>query len=42
MQETYKLEFVNQKKMYDIEELNKLILQKAFARDLNTERMVAI
>jgi type I restriction enzyme S subunit len=38
--ETQKLEAVYQKKLYDLEELKKSILQKAFAGELETEKAV--
>ncbi len=40
--ETQKLEAVYQKKMDDLEELKKSILQKAFAGELETEKAVAV
>ncbi|MCZ2129920.1 MAG: restriction endonuclease subunit S [Bacteroidia bacterium] len=40
--ETQKLEAVYQKKIYDLEELKKSILQKAFAGELKTEKAVAV
>lgn len=40
--ETQKLEGVYQKKMDDLEELKKSILQKAFAGELETEKAVAV
>lgn len=40
--ETQKLEAVYQKKMDDLEELKKSILQKAFAGELKTEKAVAL
>jgi type I restriction enzyme S subunit len=40
--ETQKLEAVYQKKIADLEELKKSILQKAFAGDLKTEKAVAV
>lgn len=40
--ETQKLEVVYQKKIADLEELKKSILQKAFAGELKTEKAVAI
>lgn len=40
--ETQKLEAVYQKKIADLEELKKSILQKAFAGELKTERAVAV
>lgn len=40
MQETCKLEIVNQKKMDDIEEIKKSILQMAITGELKTEHAV--
>jgi type I restriction enzyme S subunit len=40
--ETQKLEAVYQKKIADLEELKKSILQKAFAGELKTEKAVAV
>lgn len=40
--ETQKLEAVYQKKIADLEELKKSILQKAFAGELETEKAVVI
>jgi type I restriction enzyme S subunit len=40
--ETQKLEAVYQKKLDDLEELKKSILQKAFAGELETEKVVAV
>ena len=40
--ETQKLEAVYQKKLDDLEELKKSILQKAFAGELKTEKAVAV
>jgi type I restriction enzyme S subunit len=40
--ETQKLEAVYQKKMGDLEELKKSILQKAFAGELETEKAIAV
>lgn len=40
--ETQKLEAIYQKKLDDLEELKKAILQKAFVGELNTEKLLAV
>jgi type I restriction enzyme S subunit len=40
--ETQKMEAIYQKKIADLEELKKSILQKAFAGELETEKVVAV
>ncbi len=40
--ETKKLEAIYQKKIEDLEELKKSILQKAFSGELNTTKAVAV